>query len=71
MIGLFIIAFLAPLAVFGPFALFIRRLAARRPSLVEDAARTQTLFVWLPLAVCYGLISLIAALAFVDYIKTQ
>lgn len=71
MTGLLIIALLAPLAVFGSFAVFIKRLAARRPQLIDDADRTLNLFVWFPLLVSYGLVVLIAGFQFTAFIQTQ
>ena len=68
MLGLYAIAFLAPLAVFGCFAAIIQRHGNR---MFEDRNKAMTLFVVAPLAFCYGVITLVAAAYFISYLYGQ
>lgn len=71
MTGLYIIAFLAPLAVFGPLAYLISRAQRAKPDLFESKQRAMMTFVILPLGVTYGLLLLSAAALFVGFILEQ
>lgn len=71
MLGLYIIAFGAPLLVFGPLALFIRRITRRAPTFFESPERAMGLFVVAPLAISYGLLTLAAVWLGVDWLLRQ
>ncbi|MEO1291992.1 MAG: hypothetical protein AAFV62_04045 [Pseudomonadota bacterium] len=68
-IGLYLIAFLAPALVFLPIGFAASSVSRKFPSVFANAASAVTAFAIVPAAVCYGVIFLIAALDFVDYIQ--
>ena len=71
MFGLYLIAFLAPLLVFGPFAYFIHTMERNGKFILGPNKRAMSVFVFAPLAISYGLIFLIAAIDFIAFIQAQ
>lgn len=69
MLGLYAIAFLAPLAVFGLFAYFIVSLHAQKKIFVANPRAALTFFVYIPIAISYGIIFVVATLDFIQYLQ--
>lgn len=69
MLGLYAIAFLAPLLVFGMFGFFIKRLPSKGNTIFKDQQKALTLYVYIPIGLSYGLIIFTAAIKFTQYIQ--
>lgn len=69
MLGLYAIAFLAPLLVFGLFGYFITSLQSKGEMVFDNQQKALTLFVYVPIAFSYGLIVLIATWQFIQYLQ--
>ena len=69
MIGLYAIAFLAPLLVFGMFGYFITSLHSQEKMFFDNKEKALAFFVYIPIGVSYGLIVVIATLRFIHYIQ--
>lgn len=69
MLGLYAIAFLAPLLVFGMFGYFIMASRSQNKAISESQQKALTIFVYIPIGVSYGLIIIIAAWQFTSYIQ--
>ena len=69
MLGLYAIAFLAPLLVFGSFGYFITTLHSQNKTIFESQQKALTLYVYIPIGVSYGLIMITATWKFITYIQ--
>lgn len=70
MVGLYLIAFVGPLIVFGPIAFAINLIARSNPSFFESKQRAIALYVGLPIAVSYGFVIVASASLFISYLFT-
>lgn len=69
MLGLYAIAFFAPLLVFGLFGYFIKSLHANGKMIFSDQQQALAVFVYIPFGVSYGLILIAATWQFIQYIQ--
>lgn len=70
MVNLYVIAFGAPLVVFCIFALFLRQRRGVLAKHFKSEADAFLKFVVAPLVFCYGVILLIVAARFIQYVQT-
>lgn len=69
MLGLYAIAFLAPLLVFGSFGYYISSLQSQKKVIFSNQQKALTLFVYIPIGISYGLIVVILTWQFISYIQ--
>lgn len=69
MIGLYAIAFLAPLLVFGLFGYFVISLQTDGKSVFASQRKALTIFVYYPIGFCYGLIVIAATWQFIQHLQ--